>query len=76
MNTDGEKSGLHSYRPLVNVGISLSADEFDKLPTAPWFDVQGRVIPNHPDLPEHMQNLEPEVPNLVRRVFRQKQRAN
>ena len=54
----------------------LSADEFDKLPVAPWFDVQGRVIPNHPDLPAHLQNLEPEAPNMVRRIIRRTQRAN
>ena len=54
----------------------LSAEEFDQLPTVPWFDVQGRVIPNHPDLPHDLQNLEPEAPNLVRRILRQKQRAN
>ena len=48
----------------------LSTEEFVQLPTAPWFDVQGRVIPNHPDLPDHLQNLEPETPNLVRRVLR------
>ena len=29
----------------------LSAEEFDNLPIAPWFDLQGRIIPNHPDLP-------------------------
>ena len=48
----------------------LSPDEFDKLPFAPWFDVQGRVIPNHPELPEHLQNMERAAPNPVRRVFR------
>ena len=51
----------------------LSADEFDKLPTAPWFDLQGRVIPNHPDLPAHLQNLEPKPPD---QVLRRTQRAN
>ena len=54
----------------------LSAEEFDQLPTVPWFDVQGRVIPNHPDLPHHLQNLEPAAPNSVRRILRQKQREN
>ena len=37
---------------------------------------QGRVIPNHPDLPAHLQNLEPEAPSPVRRVLRRAQRAN
>ena len=54
----------------------LSADEFDKLPTAPWFDLQGRVIPNHPDLPAHLQNLEPRPPDQVLRVLRRTRRAN
>ena len=53
----------------------LSADEFDKLPIAPWFDLQGRVIPNHPDLPAHLQNLEPKAPSPVLRVLRRTQRA-
>ena len=54
----------------------LSAEEFDQLPTVPWFDVQGRVIPNYPDLPHHLQNLEPPAPNSVRRIIRQKQQEN
>ena len=53
----------------------VSAGEFDKLPVAPWFDLQGRVIPNHPDLPEHLQNLEPKAPSPVLRVLRRTQRA-
>ena len=54
----------------------FSAEEFDQLPTVPWFDVQGRVIPNHPDLLHYLRNLEPEAPNGVRRILRQKQRAS
>ena len=54
----------------------LSADEFDKLSIAPWFHLQGRVIPNHPDLPAHLQNLEPRAPDQVLRVLRRTQRAN
>ena len=54
----------------------LSAEEFDKLPVARWFDLQGRVIPNHPDLPAHLQNLEPGAPNQTLRVLRRTQRAN
>ena len=53
----------------------VSAEEFDKLPVAPWFDLQGRVIPNHPDLPAHLQNLEPKAPSPVLRVLRRTQRA-
>ena len=52
-----------------------SADEFDKLPVAPRFDLQGRVIPNHPDLPAHLQNLEPKAPSPVIGVLRRTQRA-
>ena len=39
-----------------------SQDEYERLPTAPWFDVQGRVIPNHPELPSHLKNLQPDPP--------------
>ena len=48
----------------------LSQDELDKLPTAPWFHVQGRVIPNHPDLPEDLQNIELAAPSPVRCILR------
>ena len=54
----------------------LSAEEFDNLPVAQWFDLQGRVIPNHPDLPAHLQNLEPKAPDQALRVLRRAQRAN
>ena len=54
----------------------LSAEEFDNLPVAPWFDLQGRIIPNHPDLPPHLQNLEPKAPDQALRVLRRVQRAN
>ena len=54
----------------------LSAEEFDNLPVAPWFDLQGRIIPNHPDLPLHLQNLEPKAPDQALRVLRRVQRAN
>ena len=53
----------------------LSAEEFDNNPVAPWFDLQGRVIPNHPDLPVHLQDLEPKAPNQALRVLRRAQRA-
>ena len=54
----------------------LSAEEFDNLTVAPWFDLQGRIIPNHPDLPLHLQNLEPKVPDQALLVLRRVQRAN
>ena len=48
----------------------LSQDEYERLPTAPWFDVQGRVTRNHPDLPQHRKKLQPSPPALVQRVIR------
>ena len=53
----------------------LSQDEYKRLPTAPWVDIQGRVIPNHPELPSHLQNLQPTSPNPVQRVIRRAQQA-
>ena len=53
----------------------LSQDEYERLPTAPWFDVQGRVIPNHPKLPQHLKHQQPNPPDLVQRVIRRTQRA-
>ena len=35
----------------------LSQEENNKLPLTPWFDVHGRVIPDHPNLPVHLQKL-------------------
>ena len=35
----------------------LSQEEYDKLPLAPWFNVQGRVIQDQPELPTHLQKL-------------------
>ena len=58
----------------MNAGIS--SHEFDKLPVTPRFDLQGRVIPNHPDLPAHLQNMEPGAPNQALRVLRRARRAN
>ena len=52
-----------------------SQDEYERLPTAPWFDVQGRVIPNHPELPQHLKNLQLNPPDLVQRVIRRTQRV-
>ena len=52
----------------------LFQDEHERLHTAPWFDVQGRIIPNHPDLLPNLQNLQPTPPNLVQCVIRRTQR--
>ena len=53
----------------------LSQDEYERPPTVPWFDIQGRVIPNHPELPVHLKNLQPKSPDLVQRVIRRTKRA-
>ena len=48
---------LQNLPTIANKWNFLSQEEYDRLPLAPWFDVQGRVIPNHPDLPTHLQRL-------------------
>ena len=85
-NADGLSKRTNDYRcreqqlaQLLATGERwnfLSAEEFDNLPVAPWFDLQGRIIPNHPDLPPHLQNLEPKAPDQALRVLRRVQRAN
>ena len=85
-NADGLSKRTNEYRWLEKQLAQLpppnerwnfpSANEFDKLPVAPLFDVQGRVIPNHPVQPEHFQNMELAAPSPVRRVHRRTQRAN
>ena len=44
-------------------------------PSAPWFGVQGRVIPNHPDRPSHWRHGQPTPPNLVQLVKLRTQRT-
>ena len=56
-NADGLSKQTNDYRwrdqqfeklpPVGERWNFLSQDEYERLPTAPWFDVQGRVIPNH-----------------------------
>ena len=85
-NADGLSKRTNEYRwrekQLAQLPVAgerwnfLSADEFDNFPIAPWFDLQGRVIPNHPDLHAHLQNLEPKAPDQVLCVLRRTQRAN
>ena len=41
---------------------------------APWFDLHGRVIPNHPQLPAHLRNTKPDHKNAVCRVARRRKR--
>ena len=52
----------------------LSQEEFDQLPVAPWFDLHGRVIPNHPQLPAHLRNTKPDPTNAICRVARRRKR--
>ena len=52
----------------------LSQEEFDQLPVAPWFDLHGRVIPNHPQMPAHLRNIKPDPTNAVCRVARRRKR--
>ena len=64
-NADGLSKRTNDYRwreyqleqlpPVAEHWNFMCQDEFDKLPTAPWFDAQGRVKPNHPDLLAHHQ---------------------
>ena len=84
-NADGLSKRTNDYRlreqqleklpPVAERWNFLSQDEYDRLPTAPWFDVQGRVIPNHSELPKHLKNLQPNPPDLVQRVIRRIQRV-
>ena len=35
----------------------LSQEQFDALPLTNWVDINGRVIMNHPELPDHMKQI-------------------
>ena len=35
----------------------MSQEEFDQVPTVPWFDLRERVVPNHQQLPPHLAKL-------------------
>ena len=65
---------LEKLPPVAERWNFLSQDEYERLPTAQWFDVQRRVIPNHPVLPQHLKILQPNPPNLIQRVVRRTQR--
>ena len=64
-NADGLKANAQLQKTLTTIGtfarscremeLSISRKD-DKLPLVPWFDVQGRVITNRPELPEHLRN--------------------
>ena len=66
---------LEKLPPVAERWNFLSQDEYEQLPTAPWFELQGRIIPNHPELPEHLKNLQPTPPDIVQRVIRRAQRS-
>ena len=66
---------LEKVPPIAERWNFLSQDEYERLPTAPWFDQQGRVMSNHPELPIHLKNLQPNPPDLVQRVIRRSKRA-
>ena len=65
---------LEKLPPVAERWNFLSQEEYEQLPTAPWFDLQGRAIPNHPELPEHLKNLQPTPLDVVQRVIRRAQR--
>ena len=52
----------------------MSQDEYEILPTASWFDVQGRIIPNQPDLPSLLRKVQPTPLDLVQRIICRTQR--
>ena len=65
---------LEKLPPVADKWNFLSQEEFDQLPVAPWFDLHGRVIPNHPLLSAHLRNIEPDPENAVCRVARRRKR--
>ena len=82
-NADGLSKRTNDYRwrekqlelPAVTDKWNfLSHEEFDQLPVAPWFDLHGRVIPNHPQLPAHLRNTKPDPTNAICRVARRRKR--
>ena len=83
-NADGLSKRTNDYRwrekqleklPAVTDKWNFfSQEEFDQLPVAPWFDLHGRVIPNHPQLPAHLRNLKPDPTNAICCVARRRKR--
>ena len=47
-------TGETALAPVAERWNFLSQAEYDQLPIASWFDVQGRVILNLSDLPAHL----------------------
>ena len=74
-NADGLSKRTNDYRwqgqlleklpPVAERWNFLSQDEYEGLPIAPWFDVLGRILSNHPDLPSHPRKVQPTLPNTV-----------
>ena len=83
-NADGLPKRTNDYRwreqqleklpPVAERWNFLSQKEYEQLPIAPWFDPQGRIIPNHPELPEHLKNLQPTPLDIFQCVIRRAQR--
>ena len=48
----------------------LSQEDYDKFPLVPWFDVQGRVIPDHPELPLLLRRTDNKQPQATRTTNR------
>ena len=83
-NADGLSKRTNDYRwretqleklpAVTNKWNFLSQEGFDQLPVAPWFDLHGRVIPNHRQLPAHLRNTKPDPTNAVCCVARRRKR--
>ena len=69
-----QEKQLEKLPPVADKWTFLSQEEFDQLPVAPWFDLHGRVIPNHPQLPAHLRNTKPDHKNAVCRNARRRKR--
>ena len=65
---------LNNLPPVAEKWNFLSQDEYDQLPLVPWFDAQGRVIPDHPKLPPYLKQAQ-ETVKLARRCNRQPKTA-
>ena len=87
-NADGLSKSTNDYKnhgkqlkglsPIAEKWNFLSQEEYDKFPLTPWFDVHGRVIPDHPNLPVHLQkltNFPPPATTVVAPTQKNKQSA-
>ena len=84
-NADGLSNRTTDYRwreqqlkkmpPVAEKWNVLSQDEYERLPFAPWFDMQDWEIPNHPDLPSHMRHVQPTPPSAVQRIVGRPERT-